>query len=225
MKRVIVFDVNETLLDLAALDDPFLRAFGHDGVRQEWFAQLLSSAFVSTITGPYRDFGTLAGASLDGLADRYRIDLGVGRRAEILDTMTRLPAHPDVVPAIGSLSAAGFRIATLTNSRLPVVTAQLESAGIAHRFERILSVDAIKSLKPAPETYTMAAAELDVPIDSIRLVAAHGWDVAGALAAGAAAAFVARPGVALDPAAPVPDIVAPNLMAVASRIIAVDGNP
>ena len=51
---------------------------------------------------------------------------------------------------------------------------------------------------------------------------AHAWDVAGALRAGTAAAFVARPGMVLDPLAPRPDIVGSNLGEVVDRILATD---
>jgi len=34
--KVLAFDVNETLLDLAALDDPFTRAFGSAAQRPLW---------------------------------------------------------------------------------------------------------------------------------------------------------------------------------------------
>jgi hypothetical protein len=53
MARVCVFDVNETLLDLAALDPHFERAFGDADVRRAWFLQLLQSALVATVTGAY----------------------------------------------------------------------------------------------------------------------------------------------------------------------------
>jgi 2-haloacid dehalogenase len=43
--------------------------------------------------------------------------------------------------------------------------------------------------------------------------------VAGALRAGCAAAFVSRPGKVLDPLAPQPDVVGPDLEAVAAGII------
>ena len=61
MAPVCVFDVNETLLDLAALDGEFERVFGDRGVRVAWFGQLLQSAMVSTITGSYTDFGSVGG--------------------------------------------------------------------------------------------------------------------------------------------------------------------
>ena len=57
MKRVLVFDVNETLLDLGALDPHFQRVFGDAQVRVEWFQTMLQSAFLTTITGPYKPFG------------------------------------------------------------------------------------------------------------------------------------------------------------------------
>jgi 2-haloacid dehalogenase len=53
-------------------------------------------------------------------------------------------------------------------------------------------------------------------------VAAHAWDVAGALRAGAAAAFVARPGMVLDPLAPAPDVVGADLGEVADRLLEVE---
>jgi 2-haloacid dehalogenase len=69
----------------------------------------------------------------------------------------------------------------------------------------------------------MAAESLGVEIEEIRLVAAHGWDVVGALRAGCVAAFVARPGKALFPTAPPPDITGADLREVADRIVAAEG--
>ena len=69
MDRVQVFDVNETLLDLAALDPHFERAFGDAGMRRVWFAQMIQSALVATVTGAYRPFGQI-GADLAEVTDR-----------------------------------------------------------------------------------------------------------------------------------------------------------
>jgi 2-haloacid dehalogenase len=54
------------------------------------------------------------------------------------------------------------------------------------------------------------------------MVAAHAWDIVGALQAGCAAAFVARPGKVLYPLAPSPDLVARDLVGVADAIIAAE---
>ena len=68
----------------------------------------------------------------------------------------------------------------------------------------------------------MAAERLGVPVEQVRLVAAHSWDVAGAMRAGCAAAFVERPGQVLDPLAPTPDVVGADLREVAAGIVGVD---
>jgi 2-haloacid dehalogenase len=220
--RVCVFDVNETLLDLTALDAPFERAFGRPGVRREWFGQLLQSAFVSTITETYADFGTIGRAALEMIARRHGVELPADQRDAILGTMRQLPAHPEVAAALTRLRDAGLRLAALTNSTEAVATAQLTNAGLLPLFERVLSADAARRLKPAREAYERAAADLGVGIGGMRLVAAHAWDITGALRAGAAAAFVARPGMVLDPLAPAPDIVGADLGEIADRILVVE---
>lgn len=224
MARVCVFDVNETLLDLRALDPVFERRFGRADLRRAWFAQLLQSALVSTVTGPYVDFGRIGRAALEMVAAREGLDLPAETGDEVMAVLRSLPPHPDAVPALTRLRDAGIRLASLTNSVRAVAEAQLTNAGLAPFFEAILSADEARRLKPAPEPYRMAAERLGVPIGEIRLVAAHAWDVAGALRVGAAAAFVARPGMVLDPLAPAPDVVGRDLVEVADRIIALEGS-
>ena len=220
MSLVCVFDVNETLLDLAALDPTFERVFGRAGVRREWFTQLLQSAMVTTVTDAYVDLGVIGDAALGMIAERHGLQLATADRADLLGAMRTLPPHPDVRAALARLQVAGVRLAALTNNTDEVARAQLTHAGLARFFERILSADSVRRLKPAPEAYRMAARELGVEIGGMRLIAAHAWDVAGAMRAGAAAAFVARPGMVLDPLAPRPEIVGTDLGEVVDQIMA-----
>ena len=222
MKKLIVFDVNETLLDLEALDLHFERAFGSAAVRKTWFATVLRNSLVATITGQYADFGKIAGASLDMTAQQYTVDLSDVDRAAILGTIRNLPAHADVRPGLEKLKAAGFRLFTLTNSPPHVVEAQLQNANLSGYFERSFSVDAVRQFKPAAAVYQMTARELEVSVEQLRLVAAHDWDVAGAMSAGCAAAFITRPGKVLNPLMPKPDIVGSDLMDIADKIVAAD---
>ena len=82
--------------------------------------------------------------------------------------------------------------------------------------------DRDEKYKPAAETYQYVARELGVATGDLRMIAAHAWDVHGALRAGCAATFIARPGHALFPAGPKPDSSAPDLRAAADRIIAAE---
>ncbi|HEV2656285.1 MAG TPA: haloacid dehalogenase type II [Ktedonobacteraceae bacterium] len=220
MPRVCVFDVNETLLDLAALDPIFQRLFGDASLRKAWFTQMLQSALVATITNAYTDFGTTGIAALEMIAARQRVALTEEDRQQIRDGMQHLPPHPEVKSSLEKLRDTGLRLASLTNSTQQVAEAQLSNAGLTAYFERILSADSVKRLKPAPEPYRMAAQQLGVNINDMRLIAAHSWDVAGALRAGCAAAFVARPGMVLDPLVARPDVVGANLEEVVELILA-----
>lgn len=173
MARICVFDVNETLLDLGALDPVFEGAFGDAGARREWFLQMLQSAFVSTITGSYSPFGEIGAAALKMTAERRGVTLTEENQTTILGGMRELPPHPEVPDALDRLRDAGIRLAALTNSTQAVAEAQLAHAGLTERFERILSADTVRRLKPAPEPYRAAARELGAEVSDTRLVAAH----------------------------------------------------
>src|SRR6266545_4060491 len=218
--RVLVFDVIETLLDLRALDPHFESVFGDSTVRQQWFQQMLQSAFVSTVTDAYRDFGQLGRAALQMTAQRRGLELSQDQQQRILGTVRRLPAHADVRDALIRLREAGFRMAALTNSTTEVAEAQLAHGGLREFFEQALSADMARRLKPAPEAYHMAGQRLGISPSDVRMIAAHAWDITGAIRAGCAAVFIARPNMVLDPTGEQPDIVARDLREAAEQIIA-----
>lgn len=222
MRRIIVFDVNETLLDLSALDESFADVFGTPGVKGEWFARLLHLSTVASVVGIYRDLGVLGAAALDATAAGRGVEIDEARRGAILGRMRSLPAHGDVAEGLGALRDAGFRMAALTNSGLESAQTVLTNAGLAEWFGAILSVESTGVFKPRPEPYRAAAERLGVDIAAVRMVAAHDWDIAGAAAAGAATAFLRRPSQTYAEVLGAPDLEAATLPALARRIIEVD---
>jgi 2-haloacid dehalogenase len=218
-RHIMVLDVIETMLDINALEPHFARAFGDGQVLKEWFANLLLYSNVATVAGPYADFGMVAGAVLDMTAAAHGKTLSADDRGRILQGTLTLPPHPDVKEGLQRLKAAGFRLVTLTNSAPATVAQQLRNGGLTDFFERAFSVDAVKKFKPSADAYQYVARELGVMPGDLRMIAAHAWDIVGAMRAGCAAAFVSRPGHALFPLGPKPDITAADLRAVADRII------
>jgi 2-haloacid dehalogenase len=196
-RRMLVLDVIETMLDIRALAPHFIRAFGDGQVLNEWFANLLLYANVTTVAGPYADFGTLAGAVLEMTVAARGKMLASDDRNRILQGTLTLPPHPDVTEGLTRLQAAGFRMVTLTNSAPAGVAQHLRNAGLSGFFECSFSIDVVKKYKPAADTYQYVARELAVSTGDLRMIAAHAWDVHGALRAGCAAAFITRPGHAL----------------------------
>jgi len=221
--RVLAFDVNETLLDLRSLDPLFLELLGNAELRGQWFAQMLQVAFVGAITGRYVDFTRAQHAALAMVAEREGVTLTGEDAGRIVGAMRSLAPHPDAPGALAQLHDAGFTLAALTNSPADVARDQLAHAALDGCFDAILSADQVRALKPRREPYELVARTFGTDVAGVRLVAAHAWDVAGALAAGSRAAFVARPGMVLSPVGEQPDIVADDLGAVADRIIAAEG--
>jgi 2-haloacid dehalogenase len=218
--RVIAFDVNETLLDLSALDPVFEELFEDASLRAQWFAQMLQVAFVGAITDRYVDFATAQRAALDMVAQRRGIALPDHAVDRVAASMRTLPAHPEVGDALARLRSAGHELAALTNSPRDVELAQLAHAGLTDSFDAILSADTVHALKPRREPYELVAQTFGVATREVTLVAAHAWDIAGARAAGCRTAFVARPGMPRNPVDPDPDIVGADLGEVADRILA-----
>lgn len=189
---LVAFDVNETLLDVAALGPGFRRLLGDEVTIGEWFARMLHRSLVANQLGRYQPFGELGVESLLWLAARRGVDLTTREAAEVVEGMTDLPAHPDVPSGLADLAAGGVRMVALTNGSAEVAARQLDSAGLSPFFEQVLSVEAVRRFKPAPEAYAYAAATGGVDIGRMVMVAAHDWDVAGAQVAGAVGCFVRR---------------------------------
>jgi 2-haloacid dehalogenase len=222
MTKVIAFDVNETLLDLGSLDAAFENLMGSSALRGQWFAQMLQLSFVGGLTGDYVDFSTAQRAALLMLAARNRVTITEDDATEMVDRMNSLPAYPEVAGALHTLSDSSFTVVALVNSLKKVGEEQLTNAGIRRYFDRVISADSVRRLKPAKEPYLAVAATFNVDIAEVRLVSAHSWDISGALAVGCKAAFVARPGMVLSPLGRQPDIVGADLAAVVEEIVTLD---
>ncbi len=216
----VVFDVNETLLDLRALRAPFAAAFGDASPMGEWFARLLHASVVANQIGSYHPFGTLAGTALDGVAHRRGVTLTEKQRAAIVGGLSHLPPHDDVVPGLERLRDAGRRVVALTNGSPDAVEAQLTNAGIRHLFDEALSVEPSGKFKPDPAPYDMAARHLDRAPHELWMIAAHDWDIAGAKRAGWNGAYLARGGLPYSPLLPAPDVIEPDLGSVVEAVLA-----
>ena len=218
---IMVFDVNETLLDITTLEPLFKRVFADAAVLREWFAQLILYSQTMTLSGLYTPFGALAIGTLRMVATSRGVEVDDDDIKELKERMGTMPAHPDVVPALMNLRDAGFRLVTLTNSASATSPSPLDNAGLSQFFEHSFSVEAVRKFKPAPETYRHVAQAMHVGMSDLCLVACHLWDTVGAQAAGCSGAFVTRPHNALLPAADVlqPDITASNMNDLADQII------
>lgn len=216
---VILFDVNETLLDMSPLKEKVNKLLGSKRGFRIWFGLLLQHSLVDNCTGDYHDFSAIADATLDMAAKALETSIDAEQKQEALGEIKKLSAYPDVKEGLTMLRAAGYRLATLTNSPPATQSEQLQYAGLSKYFEQTLSVDDIKKYKPALESYQYAAKALGVNTEDMLMVAAHGWDISGALAAGMQAGFIERKGQSLYSLPPMPQYTGKDLVEVAKAII------
>lgn len=222
-RDTILFDINETVLDLATLRPKFEAAFGDAGVTATWFASLLHTSTVCALTGVKTGFAELAGIMLDTIAARRQLTLTDDQRAGILTGFTSLAPHADVVPALKRLRAAGYRTVAFSNSSLKLVTSQIGNSGLADHFDEIVSVEETGSFKPDAKVYHFVSERLGRSPTGLRLIATHDWDTHGAMCAGLLAAYIDRSGAPYHALYRRPDVFAADMGDLVAQILAADG--
>ncbi len=216
---LIVFDVNETLLDLETMDPIFARIFADKSAMRFWFANLIMYSAALTVAGCYVPFTDIGTAVMKMLADTRGIKINDADKRELTDKFSTMPPHPEVPGALRKLRDAGFRLFTLTDNLLEVQTRQLTHGGIVDLFERRFSADGVKHHKPSRQAYAYVEKELGVEPSQLFLIACHTWDTLGAVAAGWGAALIKRTGNDLLAVGPQPQFVGNDLNDVADQMI------
>ena len=219
-KPILVFDVNETLLDLDSVTPHFERMFGDPTTMREWFNLVILYSEASSLSNIYVDFGKLGGAVLNMLAEIKGVKITPDDLTKVKDAIAAMPPHDDVHEGLTKLRAAGFRMVTLTNNPRETCERQLERGGILEYFEQLFSIDNdVRRYKPAQESYSMVAEEMKSAPGELWMIACHTWDTMGAAAAGWSTALITRTGNAPISVGRKPDFVGSDLNAVADALI------
>ena len=218
---MIVFDVNETLLDLETLTPIFERIFHERLAMRLWFANLILYSEALTLANVYVPFTDIGASVMQMLADTRGIRINAADKKELTEKFATLPPHPEVPGALKRLRAAGFRLFTLTDNLLEVQGRQLEHGGIIDLFDNRFSVDIpeVRRHKPAPEAYGYVEKQLRAAPAEMLMIACQTWDTLGARAAGWGAALIKRPGNDVLSVGPQPTLVGADLDDVANQLI------
>ncbi|MDT0676562.1 haloacid dehalogenase type II [Autumnicola musiva] len=217
--QLLIFDVNETLLDMNPLKESVNSAFQNENAFDVWFPMLLQYSLVETITGQYHDFSEIAAASLQMLAEKWGFSYTEKEMKKILEPVKKLPPYPDVPKGLEKLKKADVILVALTNGKPEVAEGQLIFANIDRFFELILSVEVVKKYKPHAATYNYVLEQTGTSAENSMMVAAHGWDIAGAKSAGLRTAFIERAGKSAYPLAEKPDLQVASVTTLAEKLL------
>lgn len=201
MIKALIFDVNETLLDIGAMRSGLASVLdGNETLVDLWFANLLHHSLVDIASSQFHDFIDIGAAALVMVAYSKGISLTQDKAKETIKKyITSLPAHDDVTDTLKALKLQNITLVALSNSSSSGLDAQLSYADIKKYFDLTLSVENIRTYKPFPSVYHWACRQANVTPREAMMVAAHGWDVSGAKAAGMQTMFVERPGKMMYP--------------------------
>jgi len=217
--QAIVFDVNETLVDLSRLrlifDD--LKMPPHS--LEWWFATLLRDGMALAASGDYGSFASLAGVALDEIMSACGSGTPPGARARILAQFAELDVHPDVAPAFERLAKVGLPILALTNGSERITRDVLERSALTSFVSHVYSVEAVQLWKPRVEAYRYIADEVGLAPQSLAMVAAHPWDLHGAWSAGFITAWVNRHERVFPDVFHPPDFAAGNLVDLTEHLL------
>jgi 2-haloacid dehalogenase len=188
--RACVFDAMGTLFDRAPLARRLAGLGAPAPALEAWFERTLHGAATLALTGAHRPFPELAEASLRSTLAQLGLDPDAA--GGVMEGFAELPLFPDAERALERLEAEAIAAAVLTNGTREATLDLLERAGVRGRFAQVVSVDDAGAYKPHPAPYRTALERLGAEPGAAVLVAAHGWDVLGALAAGMQAVWVDR---------------------------------
>jgi 2-haloacid dehalogenase len=211
----VAVDVVETLVSLdavaAVLEDLGVGPHALD----RFFTRLLRDGFALAASGAYRPFREVADGALAAVAPV----LTPPQRTEVLAAFSRLDAHPDARPALERLHRAGVPVVALTNGAAATTTTLLQRAGLDALVDRVISIDEVRTWKPAPAPYRHAADLMGVEPRRVAHVAVHGWDVHGAQRAGLTTGWASRLEGTFPATFDPPDVAGADLVEVADRLL------
>ncbi len=208
--RAWLFDAYGTLFDVQSVveacrtltdDAPALAAL--------WRSKQLEYTWLRSLMGRYEDFWAVTEAALDFACRRLGLVPGAAERARVMEAYLTLDPFPEVRGVLTRLR--GLPCAILSNGTPRMLEAAVTHAGLAGAFTALLSVDAVRIYKPAPQVYALGPAHLGVPREAIGFVSANAWDVAGAKAFGFRVVWVNRTGAPGETLGLAPDLEVADL--------------
>ena len=217
--ELLIFDVNETLLDLSPLKEKINTLMNHPDAFEHWFSKMIQFTMVETLTNTYSDFGEIGKASFVMLAAKYSKTISEDDIHSTLQLIRKLNPHPEVKPALEKLKSAGFKLVALTNGGLETLDLQMNYSTLGDLLDGHYSVEAVKKFKPHPAPYLNVLEKENVTPNRAMLVAAHAWDVAGAQHIGMQTAFIKRPGKFPYPKGERPTLVCTDFTALCQQLI------
>jgi 2-haloacid dehalogenase len=204
--RACVFDAYGTLFDVNSAAARESEALGENWrpLSDMWRTKQLQYTWLRSLAGSHVDFWQVTGDALDFAMTSLKLD-DPALRQRLMDLYLHLSPYPEVSGTLQRLKAGRMKLAILSNGAPTMLSAAVESAGLAELLDAVLSVEDVKIFKPHPSVYQIAVDRLGLRPDEICFVSSNGWDAFSAKAFGFRVVWCNRFGQAPERIPALPD--------------------
>jgi 2-haloacid dehalogenase len=208
MPSALLFDAYGTLFDVHSVQALCENLWPGNGARlsQTWRAKQLEYTWQRSLMRRYAPFSQVTAEALSYSCALLKLPLGEQENHALMNEYRRLALHADVPNAMKKLN---LKRAILTNGSPDMIDPLVAQSGLS--FDDVLSVDAVKAYKPAPEVYQLAVDALDTPKERIAFVSSNCWDALGAKSFGFEVYWINRGGAPVDRLGFQPDNIVKSL--------------
>jgi 2-haloacid dehalogenase len=119
-------------------------------------------------------------------------------RERLLALYWELQAYGEVPEMLETLKRAGLQTGILSNGSPDMLDGAVQSAGIGHVLDDVLSVEDVGIFKPSAKVYDLVQARFGGEKSEVLFVSSNGWDAAAAAAYGFQTVWVNRAGEPMD---------------------------
>lgn len=209
--KAFVFDAYGTVFDVHSVAELAEQFFPGQGkaLSQLWRSKQIEYMYLRTLMGRYIPHNENTESALVYACKVLGLKCDSAQRAKLMQAYLRLTPYPEAMSALDAL--AGHKRAILSVGTKPMLTEMVGHAGMAQRFDKLISVDAVKVYKPHPATYQLVLEELGVARSEVGFVTSNYFDVAGAKAFGFEVFWINRGNALPDELGLLPDHVLSDL--------------
>lgn len=213
--QAIVFDAYGTLFDvysISALAEKLFPARGA-ALAELWRDKQIEYTRLRTMCSMYKPFWEVTQDALVFACRKLKLDLTLDAQNMLMSQYAKLKAFPENLPVLQQLKAMGLKLAILSNGNPQMLDSAVEASGMRGVFNHILSVDAVKKFKTAPEAYQLGPDVFGLSARNILFVSSNCWDACGATWFGYTTFWVNRAGAPLEELGVTPDATGTDMKA------------
>ena len=180
--QAVVFDAYGTLYDVQSVADITEETFPGYGevITQVWRIKQLEYTWLRSLMGRYADFAAVTRDALAYTLNCLGLEYDDASFARIMDKYVHLDLYPDALLALEAM--AEKKLAILSNGSPDMLNALVRNSGLRPILDAVISVDANRIFKPAPQAYALIETTLKIPPRDVLFISSNPWDVCGAKA-------------------------------------------